>query len=234
VEVASQKVSNIEFKEPAAKTSEPDLPKYGEDGFLRVTSDFLFRYPQFEAMLAEQLHQNLNIIESAGQNINNFSMESITHAVTENYSTKKFADVVCTEDKSSFLTMLPANHIATWARIKGEIRPAGRNKYAVWTPGALRTIIENVNGTVLGSTVRVYLDRLVAVGARGGDGTINRFKIHPLFFVYASDVRIAGNIAEFDMRDIRQLNPTVSAHMFFRDLNVDDVIQHYAAELTRG
>ena len=34
-------IYTIEFKEPGAKTSEPDLPKYGEDGFLVVNDKWL-------------------------------------------------------------------------------------------------------------------------------------------------------------------------------------------------
>ena len=53
-------IYTIEFKEPSAKASEPDLPKYGEDGKLIVTKKFLSDYPQFEAMLNEQKDLNLN------------------------------------------------------------------------------------------------------------------------------------------------------------------------------
>ena len=47
-------IYTIEFKEQGAKTSEPDLPKYGEDGALVITEKWLKANPQFEAMLNEQ------------------------------------------------------------------------------------------------------------------------------------------------------------------------------------
>ena len=80
-------IYTIEFKEPGAKTSEPDLPKYREDGALFVTDDWLIRYPQFTAMLKEQ--EGLNFFNVMGSNVNNFSKESIDIAVSSNYSNKK-------------------------------------------------------------------------------------------------------------------------------------------------
>ena len=61
ITVMDLNVYTIEFKEPGAKTSEPDLPKYGEDGKIVITDDFISRYPQFEAMLREQ--KDLNFLK---------------------------------------------------------------------------------------------------------------------------------------------------------------------------
>ncbi len=108
-------IYTIEFKEPGAKTSEPDLPKYGEDGMLRITKDFLGRYPQFEAMLNE--HRDLNFFENIGHNIRDFSEESIKIAVSNNY-VNKYANVICTEDTEGFLVMMPANQVQLWSRLK--------------------------------------------------------------------------------------------------------------------
>ena len=58
--------------------------------------------------------------------------------MTENYQAKKFADVLCTEDRDTRLVMLPINQALLWAKTEGEIRPVGRNPYAVWTPNALQ------------------------------------------------------------------------------------------------
>jgi hypothetical protein len=84
ITVIDLNIYTIEFKEPGAKTSEPDLPKYKEDGNLLVTEDFLKRYPQFKEMLEEQ--KGLNFFEVMGSNINNFSKESINIAVSNNYT----------------------------------------------------------------------------------------------------------------------------------------------------
>ena len=79
ITVFDLKIFTIEFKEPGAKTSEPDLPKYGEDGILKITEEFLAQYPQFSAMLYEQA--GLNFFEVMGSNVNDFSPESINQAI---------------------------------------------------------------------------------------------------------------------------------------------------------
>ena len=113
-------IYTIEFKEPGAKTSEPDLPKYKEDGLLVVTEKWLHDNPQFDLMLEEQ--RELNFFKSMGSNINNFSEESVDKAVSGNYiGKKKFSDVICTEDTNGYLVMLPANQVSFWAKIEGEI-----------------------------------------------------------------------------------------------------------------
>lgn len=229
ITVIDFKVFTIEFKEPGAKTSEPDLPKYGEDGLLRVTEAFLSRYPQFGPMLSEQTH--LNFFDAMGHNVNEFSYESVNVAVTSNYNTKKFADVVCTESEEAHLVMIPVNHVEMWARIEGEIRPAGRNHYAVWTPCALRRFLRNAGATEDGGIVTMPAERLKAVSPRGGVG-VSRYKINPLFFVYASDCLIEHGIATFRFDSVRQLNPTIAGKMFFEGLRYDEVRNHYISQLS--
>ena len=47
ITVVNMEIYTIEFKEPGAKTSEPDIPKYKEDGVLLVTEKWLENNPQF-------------------------------------------------------------------------------------------------------------------------------------------------------------------------------------------
>lgn len=217
-------IYTIEFKEPGAKTSEPDLPKYKEDGNLLITDDFIDRYPQFNEMLKEQ--QGLNFFNVMGSNINNFSKESINIAVSNNY-TKKYADVVCTEDKDGYLVMLPINQVSLWAKIEGEIRPAGRNHYNVWTPNALRKFILEKGGSVQGDTVRINKNALLARKERGGAGKISGYKINPLFFIYTKFCQYKQNDIEFDINNVQQLNPTIAGKMFFSKLSYFNVKAYY-------
>lgn len=219
-------IYTIEFKEPGAKTSEPDLPKYKEDGNLLVTDEFLERYPQFKEMLEEQ--KGLNFFEVMGSNINNFSKESINVAVSNNY-TKKYADVVCTEDKDGYLVMLPINQISLWAEIEGEIRPAGRNHYNVWTPIALRNYLRGYNAEFDTKLEMVTIDKtlLAERRERGGNRKLSGYKITPLFFVYVEDCIVNGNLITFNINNVQQLNPTIAGKMFFKKLCYLAVKQHY-------
>jgi len=217
----------IEMKEPYARTSEPDLPKYGEDGFLISSRAFEDSYPQFKAMLEEQLEKCLNVFEHIGNNIAEFSASSIEKAVTENYSGEKLAHVICTEDEDGNLVMLPSNHVAFWAKLEGEIRPSGRNSYSVWTPIKLMEILESMGATFNGDLVRVPVSKLKTSNARGSK-KVSRYKINPLFFVRDSLVRIEGEFAFFPLKMVKQLNPSITAKMNFKGLKISEVKDFYS------
>ncbi|WP_038111347.1 hypothetical protein [Ureaplasma urealyticum] len=63
-------IYTIEFKEPAAKTSEIDLPKYKEDGILHITEKWIKTNSQFEIMINEQA--GLNFFEVMGKTLTIF------------------------------------------------------------------------------------------------------------------------------------------------------------------
>lgn len=223
-------IYTIEFKEPGAKTSEPDLPKYGEDGKLKITKDFLTRYPQFEAMLNEQ--KDLNFFKNMGHNINDFSEESISIAVSNNYA-KKYADVICTEDINGIFVMMPVNQVQLWAELEGEIRPAGRNRYKVWTPAALNRFMLQYKPDIVGETVKLEKSKLEVRKERGGNGKISGYKITPLFFVYAEDCQDDGKHITFNTKNVWQLNPTIAAKMFFKTLKYEEVKTYYQNKYNR-
>lgn len=226
ITVVDLEIYTIEFKEPGAKTSEPDLPKYNEDGTMILTETWLTKYPQFGAMLKEQ--EGLNFFDVMGHNINNFSMESVDIAVSSNYSNKKkYADVICTEDKNGYLVMLPTNQVSLWAKIEGEIRPSGRNHYKVWTPIALRNFLLQMGATINGNIVEIKKSCLVERKERGGNGKISGYKVTPLFFIYAVDCVECNGILTFDIRKMQQLNPTIAGKMFFKNLKYQEVKNYY-------
>ena len=226
ITVIDLNIYTIEFKEPGAKTSEPDLPKYGEDGKLITNNRFSQKYPQFSEMLKQ--HLGVSMFEHMGSNINNFTFESINQAISDNYlSSNKYAHVCCTEDVNGFLVMMPINQIQMWARVEGEIRPSGRNHYSVWTPKSLQRFIMNLNGKIENNIVTLPLDRLEVRKERGGDNAISGYKITPLFFVYLKDSKIEDNNLKCNFKSIRQLNPTIAAKVFFEKLKYNAVKEYY-------
>lgn len=220
-------VFTIEFKEPYAKSSEPDLPEYGEDGKLILTNDFKFKYPQFIPMVEEQISKGLNFFEIMGNNVHDFSYKSVNTAITNNYNAKKFADVVCTEDKFGYLTMLPVNQISQWAEIEGEIRPSGRNSYKVWTPNALANFLKEKGAVVSGSKIAVKESKLCIRTGRGSGGKITGYKINPLFFIRIENCTKKESDIVFDISDVRQLHPTVAGKMNFKNLEYSKVKSFY-------
>jgi hypothetical protein len=230
ISVHDNNVFTIEFKEPGAKTSEPDLPAYGEDGNLVVTTEFLGRNSQFEAMLKEQVEKNLNFWNVMGSNVNSFSLEAIQIAVSENYAAKKYADVICVEDRDGYLAMMPANQVGLWSITQGEIRPAGRNSYAVWTPMALAKYVSDLGGTIDNGNVSVPLRSVATASQRGGDDEISRYKLNSLFFVRVENAKNVDGTLYFKLEDVKQLKPTIAAKMFFTNLEVAKVHAHYSSE----
>lgn len=231
IQIEDNNVFTIEFKEPAAKTSEVDLPFYAEDGFLRSSPEFESAYAHFTKMVREQVDKRLNFWDVAGTNVNEFSPAHVQEAVTNNYTAKKYADVVCVEDTDNYLAMLPANQMDRWAEIRGEIRPAGRNPYKVWTPQKLAEAIAAIGGVVTNCSVVVQVDKLETAKRRGGDASVSRYKLKSVFFVRAENLRVVGDSAYFQLADVRQLKPTVSAHIFFVSLKVDAVRSAYGMVL---
>lgn len=228
IRVEDNHVITIEFKEPKAKTSEPDLLAYGEDGLFVSSTNYENSNSQFKKMIDEQISKKMNFWSVMSHNVNDFDPVNVEMAITNNYASKKFADVICVEDKNSYLTMIPANQVANWADIKGEIRPAGRNKYQVWTPKKLMTFVRDLGGQVSGTEVSIPVDKFYKTAKkRGGTDAINRYKINPIFFVYAKDVKIEKNIAKFQIKKIFQLKPTISAHMYFHKLDIKFVRDEY-------
>ena len=226
ITVIDLQIYTIEFKEAGSKTSELDLPKYKEDGVLLVTDQWLEKNPQFAAMLAE--HVGLNFYEVLGSNINNFSKESIEIAVSNNYvGIKKFADVICTEDIRGVLVMLPTNQAPTWANIEGEIRPAGKNHYNVWTPLKLNSFLIEKGATINGDLVTIPKANLDERHERGGNNMLSGYKVTPIFFVYVEDCTEDKGLLTFNLSMMRQLKPTIAAKMFFKKLKHMKVKTYY-------
>jgi hypothetical protein len=230
IQVWDNSVYSIEFKEQSARGISADLPKYKENGTLAVTKDFAEKYPWYVDMLNE--HKTLNLFEIAGHNIYDFSVESIKKAIVNNYNNaKKYADVIVTADKNGFLTMLPANQVDIWAKLEGEIR-AGRNKYKVWTPNKLKEIILENGGEIEKTTVVFSKNNIKSAVERGGE-KVSRYKISPIFFVYVTDCKEQNGNIVFDIEDVWQLNPAITAKMFFRKLDAAEVKSYYRGELEK-
>ena len=225
--VDNLQIYTIEFKEPYAKTSEPDLPEYDEQGNIKIDDKFLSQYPQFRLMLEQ--HKKLNFFDLMGHNEHNFSEESIMFAISNNYNQiKKYADVLCTEDKDGYLTMLPINQIAQWAEIEGEIRSAGRNHYKVWTPKALKKFLKDKQAIFNGDQIVIDKNNLETRNQRGNKEQVSGYKINPLFFVRLKDIVISEeNYIRFNLNSVRQLKPTITAKVNFKNLQYRNVKEHY-------
>jgi len=223
-------ITLIEFKEPASKTTEADLPPYREDGLLTLNAAFESKHPQYVPMIQEQISRKLNVYEYFGHNINDFSKKSILDAVLENFQGSRSPAVICTEDAAGFLTMIPTQDVNKWARLEGEIRPAGRNNYEIWTPRKFAQIIGELGGDIREGEISIPRRAIVEGYARGGHSKIpTRLKIGTIFFIRPQKLMKLDDEQNyhFSLADVRQLRPTVAAKMFFNDLDARMVGQEY-------
>lgn len=220
----------LELKEPYARTSAPDLPKYGEDGNLVTSDRFEKDYPQFKSMLEEQIKNRFNVFEHVGKNFSDFSAKSIEKAVTENYSGAKYADFICTEDSSGYLAIIPCRHIAKWAKLEGELRPTGRNSYPVWTPIKLTKVIKEKGGKVVGDTVTMPLSSFKQSKARGGE-KISRFKISPLFFIRSEDAETTQSEVSFTLDSVEQNIPDITTKINFKGIQFSKLKEFYTDKI---
>jgi len=223
---AENELAMIELKEPYARTSDGNLPKYGEDGYIVNSEKFANKYPQLVPMLEEHIKKHLNAFEHLGSNVNVFSEKNIEKAVSENYSGEKFADFICTEDIDGYLVMLPSIDVARWATLEGEIRPSGRNHAKVWTPLRLKSVLTNKGASIHESKVELALSEIKTSNARGSSN-VSRYKIDPAFFVYERDIKISGEKIQFKIDSVRQLIPSITAKMNFKSLNYDSAKAFY-------
>jgi hypothetical protein len=216
----------IEFKEPYARTSTPNLPKYAEDGYLVSSDKFQEKHPQFKSMVEEQIRNRLNLFEHLGNNVFDFSASSIATAVSESYRNEKFAEFICTEDASGFLVILPLADAHKWATFEGELRPSGRNSVKVWTPRKLMNTLKSLGGEVNGEIVKIPTRNLERRTARGGENT-SGLKITPLFWVRIEDVTFEGEISSFNINRIKQHVPDITAKMDFSDVRIENLEKYY-------
>lgn len=233
ITIEDNDIYTIEFKEPTAKTSEPDIPyAYNEDGLLTPPPSFLADYPQFEKMLNEQINRELNFWSVRGTNVKDFGIEGIQFAISMNYSAKKYADVICVEDKNGYLAMMPSNQVHLWSETKGELRPVGRNSLEVWTPKAMQKDLLELGAVITNGEVKIPFSKIESAYARGSNGNLlSRFKFGKVYFVRVENSRKVGSDLYFKLDQVRQTKPTISAHMLFKKLRVSEVHEHYKPEI---
>ncbi len=238
IDLDSDTIVKIEYKEPASKAKELDL-HYDESGYLVKTEKFTIQFRQLLPMLNEAIKAKVNIFklaDSATKNFVSFSTSSILKALDDNYTGDNTADVICTEDNKGYLVMMSSNDITKFVDppnlrgipgIKGEIRSAGRNKYKVWAVEKLHEHIAKIGG-IVGADNQVSIETSRMRESKGsGTKTTNRLKISSIFFVYKEDVVTSGGYTTFDLKKVRQIKATISAHMYFRRLQIDAVRNHY-------
>lgn len=233
----------IEFKEPKAKSQEPDL-NYSIDGSIDLSPTFHQSFPQFDSMIREAKSREVNIftLSDSNSNFNVFSIGAIETALDGNFRGQKSAAVICTEDSKGYLTAFLSEDLLKFVdptvgvRVpgyKGEIRSAGKNSYSVWSSDKLIKYIKSLGGKILDdNTVNIRVDKLSKRKPRGGGSSdYSGWNITSVFWLKKDAVRVSSDgWASFELDSVKQKKSTISAHMFFTKLKYEQVKETYVVD----
>ena len=230
ISIKNENIAMIELKEPYARTSAPDLPRYSEDGLIISSEKFEKKYPQFRSMVEELLQQKFNIFEHVGKNYSDFKPENIFTAVSENYSGDKFADFICTEEINGELLLIPSSDITLWSKLEGELRPTGRNSYKVWTPNKLLHTLKEKAAVIDSGTVTMRVQDMEERVERGGE-RVSGWKISPMFWVKVEDLNMNDGNISFSLKSVRQNIADITAKIKLNNINFSEVQKYYLEKI---
>jgi hypothetical protein len=233
----------IEFKEPKAKSQEPDL-NYSTDGSIDLSPTFHQSFPQFESMIREAKSRQVNIftLSEINRNFTSFSISAIESALDGNFRGEKSAAIICTEDSKGYLTAFLSEDLLKFVDpivgvsvpgYKGEIRSAGKNSYSVWSADKLIKYIKSLGGKILDdNTVNIRIEKLSKRKPRGGvSSDYSGWNITSVFWLRKDAVRVGPDgIASFELNSVKQKKSTISAHMFFTKLKYEHVQETYVVD----
>lgn len=233
---AEKNIIKIEYKDPHAKISEIDLGKVAysdESGGKIEINKILFENAKpnlvvFQAMLNDAA--NLNFFELEGSNFNSFNENSVEIAITNNYQSSKKADVYMTENDSEELLMMPVEDVRLWSKSEGEIRPAGRNSTSLWTPKHFFEKVSDLGGEIGNNFISIPLENIKTSSQRGGiSANTSRYKIGSLYFIKSENVVVYNDEkVSFDIKNVRQLIPTITAKIDFSKTSWESLENKYS------
>lgn len=203
----------LEIKDSKAKMGEYDLD-YKEDGKLIASEKITNDLPGFLPYI-EKFNSTTNVYEMAGSNYKIGALidkESADKIVSDTYKTKKL-DLYLLQDSSKIFA-LPATHLLDNIDISGsEIRMAGRNNYATFTPDNLKSVLIAQNADIDNGTVKLLYN---ASNEKKGRGMtkITRYDINSLYFLKIADIKISAGYVTFELSKVRQKKPTISMHVY--------------------
>jgi hypothetical protein len=83
-----------------------------------------------------------------------------------------------------------------------------------------------MGGKIDGKKVEIQTSLLEPRIERGGTRK-SGLKLNSLFFIRIENVKNQGGISVFNIEDVKQLNPSITAKIKFENLEFDDVKNYY-------
>jgi len=203
----------LEIKEEKAKLGEYDL-NYNEEGVLIPTRNIINNHPEYIKFI-DVFNNTTDMFSHMGSNfkIGSYLEDDLLNSIVDRVFALGRIDLYILQ-KGNKIFAVPSNNLLKCVDVtKGsEIRTAGRNSYAVFTPDRLMTFIHEQGGTIENNIVTLAYDQDNETEARGGT-RISRYKINSLFFVPYQFVTIENNFVSFDLTKVKQNKATIAIHL---------------------
>ncbi|MCK9329978.1 MAG: hypothetical protein M0Q94_08915 [Candidatus Cloacimonetes bacterium] len=203
----------LEIKDSKAKMGEFDL-SYGEDGKLIPSDKIIEEFPAFLKFI-NKFNSETTVFDQVGRNYKfgkDIDQATAVELVDSTFKTKKI-DLYLLQNSSKLFT-LPTEYLLDNIDISGsEIRTAGRNHFAVFTPANLLSILNSLNAQINGNQVKLLYDAAREKKGRGMT-VITRYDINSLYFLKINNVNINTGFVFFDLKDVEQKKPTISMHVY--------------------
>lgn len=206
------KIVKLEFKDRVARAGERETA-YDENGKLIYDEKFATQNSEYIPLI-EKFNSETNMIDLDG-NYKNFDEKSKRGILKSYFDNLGFEAFVSIDNKNQLIAItkdcVETQDGLEILSLKGsEIRNSGKNPYAVFTPILLETSINKINGIMDGEDVIIPVENMLD---RKNNGKITGKKINRLFFVFLKDIKKEGENYVFKLNKVRQLKPTLSAHV---------------------
>ena len=197
----------FEVKDVFAKAGEKDMPLYDENGIFYTNSE-----DEQLNSIARYVNSKTNIFALEGSNYHDFDEKTKRESFEKYCKSKKIDKIIFRIPSGNFVMLDPANDSKYIDFDVAELRPAGRNPHAVFTPQRLNDAIVKNGGRIDNGKVYMPISKVKEAKGRG-TGSVTRIKIGSLFFVKTNKVKTSSNFVSFNLIDVQQLKPTFSIHM---------------------
>ena len=208
----NNQIVKLEFKDKFARIGEKET-EYNEEGKLIYTEEFATKNPVYLPII-NKFNKEKNLIDLS----TNYPLydEEIRKSIFKAYFKNLGFDVLVSLDDSNQLIAITEDCIDLPEEKKmisldgSEIRRAGKNDYTVFTPKLLQKSITDIKGIIKDDTVSIPIANMEN---RIYKGKLTGKKINHLFFVTLEKIENKDDKYIFSLNDVRQLKPTLSAHM---------------------
>lgn len=202
----------LEFKDKISRAGEKET-EYDNDGKLIYNDKFAAENPDYIPLI-ERFNEKNNIVDLNGNyKIND---DEDRKKILKSYFKNLGFEVLVSLDDNNQLVAITEDCIENKENKKflsldgSEIRRAGKNSYGVFTKELLFKSIRKLDGVINDDIVKISCDKMVD---RVNNKKVTGKKINHLFYVKINKIKEIDGYFTFDLKDVKQLKPTLCAHM---------------------